>query len=404
MKYYLSFALFFAAFVTHAQSIGGCTDPQATNYNANASFNDGSCIYSDNTIGNIESYQLPNQLKETSGLAYFNNLLYTHNDDTQERLYVIDTIQGALVDSIEIDFVNNVDWEDIHVENNIFYVGDFGNNVSGNRTNLRIFKWHANDHVSGDFNIDTIKFSYQNQTDFTAQASNTTAFDCEAFIVIEDSIYLFTKRWNDSRSFLYVLPNIAGTHIAQLRDSLSVNGLVTGASYDAQRKHVVLCGYSTLLQPFVYMLYDYPQNDFFKGNKRKINLDLLLHQVEGITHDGNLNYYLSNEYTQVSVFPAQPAKLHKISLAPFFTNPIPNQPSTGLNEMEKSTIAIYPNPSSDLIYFSDAINGFKLIDLNGRVLMEEVGVLNSLDLRALRNGIYYLLIKGETKPFTIVKN
>lgn len=404
MKYFLCLALLVATFVTHAQGIGGCTDPQATNYNVNASFNDGSCLYSDNNIANFESYQLSNQLKETSGLAYFNNLLYTHNDDTQERLYVIDTIQGALVDSIEIDFVNNVDWEDIHVENNIFYVGDFGNNVSGNRTNLRIFKWHANDHVSGVFNIDTIKFSYQNQTDFTAQASNTTAFDCEAFIVIEDSIYLFTKRWNDSRSFLYVLPNIAGTHIAQLRDSLSVNGLVTGATYDVQRKHIVLCGYSTLLQPFVYMLYDYPQNDFFKGNKRKVNLDLFMHQVEAVTHDGNMNYYFSNEYTQVSVFPAQPAKLHKISLAPFFTNPTPNQPGTGLNEMEKSTIAIYPNPSSDLIYFSDAINGFKLIDLNGRVLMEEVGVLNSLDLRALRNGIYYLLIKGETKPFTIVKN
>ena len=404
MKYYLCLALFTVTFTVKAQIIGGCTDLQATNYNSNATFNDGSCLYSDNAISNIESHQLANQLKDTSGFAYFNNQLYTLNDDSQKRLYVLDTLHGAILDSVEIDHVVNVDWEDIHVENTNFYVGDFGNNVSGNRTNLRIFKWNANDHNTGVFEIDTINFSYQNQTDFTAQASNTTAFDCEAFIVIEDSIYLFTKRWNDTRSFLYVLPNSAGTHVAQLRDSLNVDGLVTGATYEAQRNHVVLCGYSALLQPFVYLLYDYPHNDFFKGNKRKVNLDLFMHQVEAITHDGNMNYYLSNEYTQISVLPAKEAKLHKIKLASYFTNSIPNDPNTGINENEKSTITIYPNPSSDILYISETINGYVLIDLNGKILMQEKGNVNYVDLGSLAVGVYYLLINGESKPYTIVKN
>lgn len=406
MKYYLCLALTLPILssVLQAQNMGGCTDPQATNYNSNALVNDGSCLYADNTITNFSSFLLSNQLKETSGLAYFNNQIYTHNDDTQKRLYVIDTIQGSLIDSVEIPYVVNVDWEDVHVENGYFYVGDFGNNVSGNRTNLRIFKWHSDNHNTGNFSVDTIKFSYQDQVSFSPVSANTTAFDCEAFIVIEDSIYLFTKRWNDQKSYLYVLPNDTGTHVAQLRDSLNVGGLITGATYDAQRKHVVLCGYSILLQPFVYMLYDYPQNDFFKGNKRKINFDLSMHQMEAVTHDGNMNYYFSNEYTQVSIFPEQQAKLHKYSLARYFTNPVNNDPNTGMQEVLGSNITIYPNPSTDKVYFTNEVEGYRLLDMHGKVLISKSEKSTCIDLSKLPKGVYFVEVKGIKNSYRLIKN
>jgi hypothetical protein len=99
--------------------------------------------------------------------------------------------------------------------------------------------------------VDTIWFTYSNQTDFTATSGNNTNFDCEAFIVSSDSIYLFTKQWLNQQSTIYVLPKIPGTYSAQLKATIPVNGLITGANYQEEKRLITLIGYSSLLQPFL---------------------------------------------------------------------------------------------------------------------------------------------------------
>ena len=104
--------------------------------------------------------------------------------------------------------------------------------------------------------------------------ANTTDFDGEAFVVLQDSIYIFAKQWTTQKSSVYSLPKIPGTYVAQLKETLSVKGLITGATLLPKNKGIVLCGYSKMLKPFVYLLYDYKNNVFSSGNKRKIKLKL----------------------------------------------------------------------------------------------------------------------------------
>lgn len=401
MKFLFSLLLLFSNTYLYSQTVLGCIDPQATNYNALATLNDGSCLYTNLTINNITSFVLEPLLHESSGLAFYDGFLYTHNDDSQRKIFKLDTLNGVLLDSIEIPNVVNKDWEDLQVANNHFYVGDFGNNNAGNRNDLRIFKWHCNALGSSNFNIDTIHFEYQDQTIFSPINANTTAFDCEAFIVVDDSIYLFTKRWNDYKTYLYAIPNQAGTHIAQLRDSLNVTGLITGASYDSISKNIVLSGYTIMLQPFVYLLYDYPSRHFFKGNKRKIALQLNMHQVEAIATKGGLKYYLTNEYTQYFQSPANDAKMHILDLSNYLNW---NTYLGDLKEIEKLPIKIYPNPTTDFIHFNEEINSAKIIDMQGKIVKQISSKTSQISLQDLTKGIYLLYYNEGVKAEYIIKN
>ena len=118
---------------------------------------------------------------------------------------------------------------------------DFGNNASGNRSDLTIFKI-AKNSLFDNPKIETISFSYPEQTDFSKQKSNTTNFDCEAFIVSKDSIYLFSKQWKSSKTNIYVLPNEPGNHIAKFKSTLDTKGLVTGATYLEDKKIIISVG------------------------------------------------------------------------------------------------------------------------------------------------------------------
>ena len=106
---------------------------------------------------------------------------------------------------------------------------------------------------------------------------------------------MFTKQWKSSKTSIYKLPNQPGNHVAQLTDTFNTKGLVTGATYLESKKLIVLCGYSKLGSPFLYLLYNYKNTDFLSGNKRRIDLKLPFHQIEAITTKDGLHYYLTNE-------------------------------------------------------------------------------------------------------------
>jgi hypothetical protein len=292
MNKYLFF--FFLCITTTYSQISGCTDALSQNYNSNATVNDGNCQYQKFKIKPEYSKQLNDSLKEASGLIWFDNLLWTHNDDHDKTLYGLDTL-GQIKKKTVLENTINHDWEEISQDSIHIYVGDFGNNYSGNRKDLQILKIKKESFLNKKPVIETISFTYSDQTDFSPKKANTTNFDCEAFIVTKDSIYLFTKQWKSSKTSIYVLPNQSGNHVAHLKETFDTKGLVTGAVYLETKKLIVLCGYSKKGKSFLYLLYDFKIHDFLSGNKRKINLKLPFHQIEGITTKDGLHYFLTNE-------------------------------------------------------------------------------------------------------------
>ncbi|MFY8077129.1 MAG: hypothetical protein ACOVMJ_00980, partial [Flavobacteriales bacterium] len=130
------------------------------------------------TLAPVYSVQLPAELLETSGITRFQQGLVTHNDNSDEQLYVIDTLNGAILQTFSLNGTSNFDWEEITQDSLYLYIGDFGNNA-GSRTDLHILRIEKSSLLEGMPAIDTIAFAYEDQTDFTPSNQNT-AFDCEA--------------------------------------------------------------------------------------------------------------------------------------------------------------------------------------------------------------------------------
>jgi hypothetical protein len=309
--------LFFLLSITSAYGqISGCTDSLAKNFNPKATDNDGSCVYASAKIKRESSIKLNDTLIETSGLIAFDSLLWTHNDDHDTTIYGMDS-NGKIQNKIKLEKVVNTDWEEISQDSTYLYIGDFGNNYQGNRTDLHILRIEKKSFLLNTPVIDTISFSYSNQTDFTQKSPNTTDFDCEAFVVSQDSIYLFTKQWNQNKTSVYVLPKNPGNHIAQLKETLNVEGLITGATTLPSGKGIVLCGYTKKFQSFLYLLYDYKNHDFSTANKRRIKLSMPFHQIEGIATLDGLLFYVTNESFIIKPIVNTPQKLNTLDLSSY---------------------------------------------------------------------------------------
>ena len=313
------FLLFQISVIPIQAQISGCTDPISKNFNPAAIVNDGSCDYASARIKPIYSVKLGAILKETSSLTQSDSLFWTNNDDTDTALYEFN-IKGVIKNKIELKNITNTDWEEITQDSNYFFIGDFGNNVSGNRKDLHILRVEKQSLLQNNQKIDTLSFSYSNQMDFKKAKANASNFDCEAFIVSGDSIYLFSKEWKQKRTSVYVIPKLPGQHIAQLKESYNVKGLITAVTYLADKKLLVLAGYSKSLSPFIYLFYDYNESGFFSGNKRKIKIALPFHQMEGISTIDGLHYFLTNENFARKRIINVPQQLHQFDLSAFLAN------------------------------------------------------------------------------------
>lgn len=363
-----------------------------------ATENDGSCAYKSASVSPLSSIALPEQIRETSGLIVYDSALYTHNDDADTNLYAIDSNNGAVLNTVSLAGAVNQDWEEMAQDNLYIYIGDFGNNVSGSRNNLNILRVSKASLGTPTPEIGQINFSYSNQTDFTPLSSNSTDLDCEAMVVSNDSIYLFTKQWNSKKTSVYALPKEPGTYIAQLSTTYDVDGLITGATYLEDKKLVVLSGYSSLVQPFVYLLYDFKGHDFFSGNKRKITLDgMSFHQTEGIATVTGTDYFVTNEKLSQSFINVS-QKLHKINLSAYLSNYLENLTLGESQNLIRNLIRIYPNPTREVVHMDidPMLNGLRytFYDDNGREAL--TGILNSnttrVDVGKLAAGIYTIKI------------
>ncbi|MCO5259102.1 MAG: T9SS C-terminal target domain-containing protein [Crocinitomicaceae bacterium] len=255
---------------------------------------------------------LPKKIKETSGLTYWNNLLWTHNDDSDNSIYGIQPATGEIDSIIKIESLKVVDWEELQHDENYFYIGDMGNNGQGNRTDLRIFK------VSNkDYTIDTIQFYYPEQTDFSIHEKRNTNFDCESFLATDSIIYLFTKEWKTKKTTLYKLPNAIGNHKAIKVTTFKSKGLITGATFHPSKKAILLVGYSKTLNPFLYVIYNYTNDNFFYGKQKRLTLKERFLQVEGASFINNTQLAITNERFHYS-FIKNPPQLRIIDLTTVF--------------------------------------------------------------------------------------
>lgn len=404
----------------------GCTDSLALNYDPSATVNDGGCLYAPTTITATDIGQLDTALNNTSSLFYWQHNYWTFNDRYDNCLYCLDSTNATILETLCIDEIDNHDIEEIAQDSLYLYFGDVGNNV-GTRHDLHILRVKKESLLNQIIEMDTIWFSYEDQSDFSYQLESTD-FDCEAFIVGRDSIYLFTKQWASGQTSFYGLPKTPGTYIAHRHESYDVQGLITGASYLPDYQLLVLCGYNfnggsymSALRPFIFLLYDFQGEDFFSGNKRRLDFPTYTKsQIEAIATSNAMDYFISNEHFSTSiggmVINLTP-KLHQLDLRDYLL-PYLSRFSTSGNQntiqnshRQADAIHIYPNPATDrlFIHYSQTLSGaeYEIFNLNGQLMME--GILKDniiyLNNRNLAAGKYILVLRQneEMKTFSFIK-
>lgn len=319
-------SLFLIHFLGQAQS--GCTDPQASNYNSAAIYNNGTCVYDATSYSLTNPQPLPSQLNEISGMVFYNGFLYGHQDSGgAAALYEIDPSTVSITKTINLLGVTNIDWEDIAQDETHFYLCDTGNNASGNRTDLKIYKFAKNLITAGAIinipfsAIETIQYNYEDQTDFSAQSPNTTAFDCEAVAFNRGKLHLFTKNWSGNTTSHYVLPITAGIHTAKKIETYNTGSYrITGADFGAYDV-LILIGYQTtgFANCALFLDYGFDGTYYYLGTGAVRRLDigtaLTLGQVEAICFENPLKGYIANE--SFTNFISVPQRLYEFNISSF---------------------------------------------------------------------------------------
>lgn len=381
--------------------IRGCTDPQANNYNSSATINDGSCTYPAYSISPRQSINLPSIMNESSGLIIESDSVWTHNDDSDINLYRC-SVKDVGYSVFPLTGAKNTEWEDMSSDDIYFYLADVGNNSAGNRTDLRILRVRKEEVLKGIMLFDTIRFVYEDQSISGAQAANTTDFDCEAIAVIGDSIVLFSKMWTTQKSVIYTIPKQPGTYIAKKKATLDIGGLITGANALKNKQLIILCGYSTFLQPFLYLLYDFPGTEYHAGNKRKISLNLPFHQVEGIATQDGLKAYCTNEKLVQSFIDIKPA-LHSLDLSNLLSQYLQRVSSTETEGEDDIHIVHETDNVIFTVHPSCIGTPYRLLNLQGDVVLSSIIDSQSCTLpsNVLLSGYYLLQYKSYVKALCI---
>ena len=244
--------------------------------------------------------KIDKKVHESSGLIVFLDFLWTINDSgNQAELFKIDPKTGEVAQTIEVEGVENNDWEALTQDEDHIYIGDFGNN-RGRRKNLMIYKITKNDiHKTKDCKVsaEIIRYAYVDQTNFKPENQRHN-FDCEGLISHGDSLLLFTKNRGNLKTTLYAVPKNPGNYNLEPTGSFNVNGYVTGAAFNKNNSKLLLIGYRNYV-PFIFVFDDF-HGRFDKLNQVvRYNFPTLENtQTEGIDWIDEDNIYISTEQTK----------------------------------------------------------------------------------------------------------
>jgi hypothetical protein len=221
-------------------------------------------------------FNFPKKLSEISGIVVIDSLIWVIQDSGNDAKVFGVSKEGEIRTTISIQNSTNEDWEDLTIDsNNNLYIGDFGNNAN-NRRDLCIYKIQASDLNSSEVNPkEKIRFFYPEQKSFPPK-KNELFYDCEAFFEHNGHFYLVTKNRSkgfDGTTYVYKVPNKAGTHPALLMGSFKTcdtfnTCAITGAAISNDGKKVVMLSHSKL-----WLFEEFISDDFLKGKMRKIELN-----------------------------------------------------------------------------------------------------------------------------------
>ncbi len=353
---------------------------------------------------------------ETSGLAFINGRLWTHNDsDGEPKIYCIDTVSGQVIGSKVIAGVTNEDWEDLAKDRTHLYIGNFGSASN----NLQILRIKIEDLENPD--LDTlvpriINFTYGNSDYPESDFSQTnTRFDCEAMIAKDDTIFLFSKNWIDHKTYLYAIPNKANDfHTITPIDTLQLDYLVCGADYDYLSNTIALVGYTYDVsgsipdsKPSITLLRNFEGNKFFTGTvetKEFTAMAVRYNQMEGIAFRDYGRLWVTNEkYTRRIINIKSRLREFRITEPQIVNDPdteptFPEEPDeNGIKDENINNQTTFPNPAHDSLTIRfDEPCIIEIFDEKGVSVLEfrnENTGETTIDVSVLVPGNYILRLK-----------
>jgi hypothetical protein len=248
-------------------------------------------------------FDLPSEIPESSGLILYDSLLWTFNDsDNGVYLFGVDLDNGSKQKIITLQNAENADWEDISQDESSIFIGDIGNSVDRDSMTIYILKKSDIDNnYEQDCSVNKLRFIFEDQANYSP-GSYSTAYDCEALIAIDDSLYVFTKDWVNSHSVIYSIPKTPGSYAAKRIAEFNSHGLVTGAGYNRDKNQIAICGYNNYI-PFI-LLIDI-SNGFSIDDRAITRFDFIEQagvQIEGIDYLEDKIYVTSENSAHPQAF------------------------------------------------------------------------------------------------------
>ena len=248
---------------------------------------------------------LSDSLKETSGLTFFRDKLYTINDGgNTSEIFEIDKKSGKILNKIKTEF-KNFDWESITSDSANIFIGDTGNNW-GIRKDLKIYKITLDSVVSAPSANNALNFQYPEQTTFQ-KLPQSNDWDSESLIFVNGKLHLVTKEWKSMKTAHYELPTEVSERIlpAKKTEEFDLNFLATDAAYFQNKLYII--GYTKKME--VYLSVFAEQNGLFfnkKPQKYYLGSTSSIGQVEGIAVNAD-GIFISAEAFNLKIFQAKQA-------------------------------------------------------------------------------------------------
>ena len=224
-------------------------------------------------------------------------------------------------------------------------------------------------------------------------------------ISFQDSLMLFSKNWENGKTYLYTLPKDPGFYSLAIRDSFDTQGTITGATYNPTTHVILLIGYkSSIFSKYLWELAQFTGYNVFNGVNTKCNLNLTGSiQVEAITMKSDFEYFISSE--EISQF--------GITLDTYLSEY--SYGGTNILEKKKFTFEIFPNPVNNYLNYiirniSNAIkHKIKITNTLGEVIFikEDIQLMeNKIDTSSFPKGVYYISIISDEDIVTtsFIKN
>ncbi len=240
-------------------------------------------------VGNLDPV-----MKESSGLAFLNDKLYTLNDGgNPASLYEIDPSSAQKRNEISLP-VKNKDWEALASDSTRLYIGEFGNN-GGTRKDLKIYSVDPREPNK----VDSIQYFYPEQKSFSGPLHQHN-FDAESLVFLEGALHVFTKEFVSQNTTRYQISkdSLIAHQGAKKLETFDIGYMATDAAANSDRLFIV--GYTWKMEVYLTVFIRDQEGNYFSSRPKKYFLGMCsrLGQVEGIAVDKDFLYISSEAFNK----------------------------------------------------------------------------------------------------------